>query len=93
MSVVVSDEEQLTRACEHDDVFPFNSIRSITSQQHLKGYQKRLNDHAGRLFWKDGEASLDIWEYNEGFAGSLHLNGTLALSNTTTSRISELQCL
>jgi hypothetical protein len=79
-----SDQELLTTACENADTFPVNSIRSITSQQHLKGYQKRLNDHAERLFWKDGEASLDIWEYNEGFAGSSNLMGNLTLANTIT---------
>ena len=79
-----SDKELFTAACENADAFPVNSIRSITSEQHLKGYQKRLNDHAGRLFWKDGEASLDIWEYNEGFAGSFDLNKTLTLANTKT---------
>jgi len=72
----MSDEELLKTACENAGSFPANSIRSITSEQHLEGYRKRLHDHAGRLFWEDGKASLDIWEYNDTFAEFQNTNVT-----------------
>jgi hypothetical protein len=65
----MSDNELFKTACERADSFPINSIRSITSKQHLDGYRERLKGHADRLFCGDGNASLDIWEYNDIVAG------------------------
>jgi hypothetical protein len=61
----MSDLKLLLRSCNEAATFPKNTIRSNTSRHHLEGYFLKLNEHDERLFCEDGEAGLNLFEYDD----------------------------
>ncbi|KAL2073992.1 hypothetical protein VTL71DRAFT_7770 [Oculimacula yallundae] len=66
---VPSDDELFHMATTKAATFPVNTIRPTVSQHQLESYRKRLGSHAERLFCDDGDASIDLWEYNDRVKG------------------------
>jgi hypothetical protein len=65
----MSDQQLLLRSSSEAATFPKNTIRSNASRHHLEGYFLKLNEHQERLFCDDGQAGLNLFEYDENTNG------------------------
>jgi len=66
---VPSDAELFTNSCWQYASFPKNIIKHTTPQHHLDRYGERLDEHEHRIFCEDGQASVDIWEFDDNVQG------------------------
>jgi len=70
-----SDSKLLEISCLQCATFPKNIACSGTPQYHLERYLSRLDEHSSRLFREDGDASVDVWEYDD------HVKGAIVMQN------------
>jgi hypothetical protein len=66
---IPSSTELLIESCKKASTFPINIVRQSTPFHHLESYFTRLGHQAPRLFCEDGEAALDMWEYDDNVKG------------------------
>jgi hypothetical protein len=67
---IPSDTDLLIESCKKASIFPKNIVHQFTPLHHLEGYFNRLDEQAPRLFCEDGQAALDIWEYDDNVKGA-----------------------
>jgi hypothetical protein len=56
---------RLRESCKQASNFPRDLVHKSTPHHHLDAYFARLEEQAPRLFCKDGNAALNIWEYDD----------------------------
>jgi hypothetical protein len=95
---IPSDTQLLIESCKRASIFPINIVRQFTPPHQLEAYYTQLDQQAPRLFCVDGEAALDIWEYEDNVKGATShplidtrfVNICPELQATCASSISEL---
>jgi len=68
----MSDYQLFSKSCSAAASFPQNIVRPFVSQHHLDAFFRRLNEHEKRLFCRDGDAAVDLWEYSSSSRGMIN---------------------
>jgi len=67
----MSDTQLFAKSCSEATYFPQNIVRQFVSQHRLKALSRRLDEHEERIFCRDRDAAVDMWEYSDSSKGKL----------------------